>query len=67
MIIILIQVLIAVILLAAIVYVVKRFFPRSEYKKCPKCNGKGYWEAVRSREPCDLCAGSGKVHRSSER
>lgn len=28
---------------------------------CPKCEGLGYWEGVRSKETCDRCKGSGEL------
>lgn len=47
----------AIIVLVVVIMVMKA----SSYRSCPKCGGKGYWEAVRQRERCDKCRGSGKV------
>jgi hypothetical protein len=49
--------------LAILYFLIKRVIPPSDYKKCGKCEGKGYWIALRGRESCDACAGSGKVPR----
>lgn len=55
--------LIIVVIIAALFYVFKGFFS-SDYKKCHKCEGKGYWIALRGeKNTCDACQGSGKVLR----
>ena len=58
-----IRVLIAIGLLVGLYYLLKKAFPPSDFKKCGKCEGKGYWLALRGRESCDVCKGSGKVPR----
>ena len=44
-------------------FILKRLFAPSDYKKCGKCEGKGYWIALRGRETCDVCKGAGRVPR----
>jgi len=36
-------------------------FKRKPKNACPKCDGLGYWEGLRSKERCDLCRGTGIV------
>ena len=57
--------LLIIILLAAIVYyIIKKIIPKSEYRSCQKCNGKGYWIAMRGeKEKCDICKGAGMIPR----
>lgn len=61
----LIRLLFFILALAVIYFLVRKFFPASDYKKCDKCEGKGYWVALRGRESCDVCSGSGKVSRNN--
>ncbi|WP_344925731.1 hypothetical protein [Aquimarina addita] len=36
----------------------------TDFKKCGKCDGRGYWIAMRGeRDKCDVCKGAGKVSR----
>ncbi len=45
-----------------LVYLVKAMMPPpKDPNLCPDCEGKGYYEAVRGREPCRSCRGSGKI------
>ncbi len=45
-------------------YLYKQLYGNSTYKKCEKCDGKGYWRAMRGeRDKCDICQGAGKVIR----
>ncbi len=50
--------------LVGLYFLLRKLFPVSDYKKCGKCEGKGYWVALRGRESCDACSGSGKVLRN---
>ena len=37
----------------------------SNWRSCPKCEGRGFWRATRGeRDKCNLCGGSGKVHKN---
>lgn len=54
------------IILGVLYYLLKTFITPSDYKKCGKCDGMGYWIAARGgRDKCDICRGSGKVLRKS--
>ncbi len=34
------------------------------HNKCQKCDGKGYWRAMRGeKEKCDMCKGTGKISK----
>lgn len=57
-------VIIGVIIPAAYAY--REFFPPSEFVRCGRCDGKGYWYAARGRETYDRCKDSGKVRREME-
>ncbi len=35
--------------------------PFSDYKECPRCEGKGWWQNTRNREKCEWCGGNGRV------
>ena len=52
-----------VIVVLAVVILARRASP---YRRCAKCGGKGYWEAVRQQEKCDVCRGSGRVRKHPE-
>jgi DnaJ-class molecular chaperone len=53
--------------LIAIVYlVVKSLVRPSDFIKCGRCEGKGFWYAARGKETCDWCKGSGKLPRNPE-
>lgn len=34
---------------------------RARKHKCPRCNGLGYWDGLRSRETCERCHGRGRI------
>jgi DnaJ-class molecular chaperone len=58
------RVVITIIILALVYYLYRIMTGNSEYRKCQKCNGQGYWKATRGeRDKCDICKGSGKVLR----
>ena len=50
-------------LLVLAYFLLKRLFQPSDWKRCGKCEGKGYWIALRGRETCDVCKGAGRVPR----
>jgi len=33
----------------------------SDTKRCPRCEGKGWWQNTRNREKCEWCQGSGRL------
>ena len=41
--------------------VVRRLMKPSQFIRCGRCEGKGYWYAARGKETCDWCKGSGKL------
>jgi DnaJ-class molecular chaperone len=59
-----IRFLLIAVVIGALLYLFKGFFFNSDYKKCGKCEGKGYWIALRGeKNKCDACQGSGKIIR----
>jgi len=45
-------------------FFIRKLLGNSDHRTCEKCDGKGYWRAMRGeKERCDLCEGSGKVPR----
>ncbi len=48
-----------------IYFLVKKLVTPSDYKRCGKCEGKGYWIALRGRETCDVCKGAGRILRQA--
>lgn len=52
--------------LAGLYYVLVRIFNPSDFVRCGRCDGKGYWYAARGRETCDWCKGSGKLPRQKQ-
>lgn len=43
-------------------YLYRKLSNPSAYVNCGKCQGKGFWIAMRGeKEKCDVCMGSGKV------
>ncbi len=47
--------------LALIYIIVKLVSKPSEFRKCQRCDGKGFWYDARGKETCDWCKGSGKL------
>ncbi|MEO0899340.1 MAG: hypothetical protein AAFY71_23210 [Bacteroidota bacterium] len=33
----------------------------SSTKRCPRCDGKGWWQNTRNREKCEWCEGTGRL------
>lgn len=55
------RILIFAIIIGVILYFI-RAYGNQEYRKCGKCEGRGYWKGLRGeKEKCDICKGSGKV------
>ena len=48
---------------AGIYFVLKMLLTPSDYIRCSRCDGKGFWLGARGRETCDWCKGSGKLPR----
>jgi DnaJ-class molecular chaperone len=58
------RLLIILLIVGLLVYLVKSMTGSSEYKRCQKCDGKGFWRGMRGeKDKCDVCKGSGKVLR----
>ncbi len=58
------RILITLLILGLGYYIIRMVTGNSEYKKCQKCAGKGYWKATRGeKDKCDVCQGAGKVSR----
>ncbi|MEL6653857.1 MAG: hypothetical protein AAFQ87_23935 [Bacteroidota bacterium] len=36
----------------------------SDTKRCPRCEGKGWWQNTRSRDKCEWCKGSGRLPKN---
>ncbi|MEL7529952.1 MAG: hypothetical protein AAFN10_01515 [Bacteroidota bacterium] len=36
----------------------------SDSKRCPRCEGKGWWQNTRSRDKCEWCKGSGRIPKN---
>lgn len=53
--------------IALIYFLIKSFTKPSEFVKCGRCEGKGFWYAARGKETCDWCRGSGKLPRDPNR
>lgn len=53
-------------LAGAAYFVLSKLLTPSEYVRCFRCEGKGFWLAARGRETCDWCKGSGKLPRKSK-
>ncbi len=68
MIIIIVRVLIAALLIWGVLRLTK-FIIRKVVEKdmCPRCEGKGYWWGTREKEQCDMCFGTGKLQKFSEK
>jgi DnaJ-class molecular chaperone len=63
MIILAIRILVLVSLAAGVVYLLQKILTPSEFVKCGRCEGKGFWYGTREKEICDWCRGSGKIPR----
>jgi DnaJ-class molecular chaperone len=53
-------------LVAGVVYLIQKILVSSDFVKCGRCDGKGFWYTAREREKCDWCKGSGKLPRQKE-
>lgn len=42
-------------------FILKAFSKPDNFKKCSRCEGKGFWYDARGKEICDWCKGSGKL------
>jgi hypothetical protein len=58
----LLRILFIVALMGVGYYLYRKLSYPSAYINCGKCQGKGYWIAMRGeKDKCDVCMGSGKV------
>jgi hypothetical protein len=46
-------------LFKGILFVIHELF--SDTKRCPRCEGKGWWQNTRNREKCEWCKGEGRI------
>lgn len=59
------RILLFVAVIGAIMYAINLFMNPSEFIRCKKCEGKGYWLSTRGlRDTCDECGGAGKLKRA---
>lgn len=59
-----IRILLVAALIGAVTYLVNSLFTPSEFIRCSKCEGKGYWRSTRGlKDTCDDCGGLGKLKR----
>ena len=40
---------------------VNYYLNRPDPNACKKCQGRGAWDGVRGKEPCNECRGTGKL------
>jgi DnaJ-class molecular chaperone len=59
-----IRILIFIGLVAGIIFLLQKILTSSDFVKCGRCEGKGFWYTAREREKCDWCKGSGKLPRT---
>lgn len=47
-------------------FLVKAILPKllAAGKRCPKCEGQGWWPGNKVRERCDMCKGTGRIERA---
>ncbi|RMG23552.1 MAG: hypothetical protein D6730_14310 [Bacteroidetes bacterium] len=38
----------------------------SDTKRCPRCEGKGWWQNTRNRDKCEWCQGSGRIPKNAD-
>ncbi len=58
------RILIILFLVGIVYYFIKKLIPNSPFISCQKCDGKGFWIAMRGeKEKCDICKGAGKIPR----
>ena len=53
-------------LAVAAYFILSKLLTPSEYIRCSRCDGKGFWLAARGKETCDWCKGSGRLPRKSK-
>ena len=58
------RILVLIGLAAGVVYLLQKILAPSDFIKCGRCNGKGFWYGAREKEICDWCKGSGKLPRN---
>ncbi|WP_138657305.1 hypothetical protein [Maribacter algarum] len=58
------RILMLLLIIGLAIFLIRMVSNTSEYKKCQKCDGKGYWRATKGeKDKCDVCQGAGKVLR----
>ncbi len=56
-----IRLVIGIAVLVFLYVILKKLFTPSDFKKCGRCEGKGFWYNARGKEICDWCNGSGRL------
>jgi len=65
MIILIFRILIAIGVVVLLFGIVRKFLTPSEFIRCSRCEGKGFWYGARGKETCDWCKGAGKLPRNN--
>jgi RecJ-like exonuclease len=52
-----------VLAVAVALYLMRGMAKPSEFIPCDRCDGKGFWYAVRGKEICTKCRGEGTMRR----
>ena len=47
--------------IAALFFMIQWFLKPTDFIRCGRCEGRGFWYAARGKEVCDWCKGSGKL------
>jgi len=50
-------------LVTGVYFIIRKVLEPSDFVRCGRCDGKGFWYAARGKEICDWCKGSGKLPR----
>lgn len=58
------RLLLLLLFIGGLYFIIKKSKGDPYFIKCGKCDGKGYWIAMRGeKDTCDNCNGSGKIPR----
>ena len=58
-----IRIILLIALAVGVVYLLQKVLNRSDFIKCGRCNGKGFWLDARGKETCNKCKGTGELPR----
>lgn len=60
----LVRLILILIIIGAAYYLYKNILASAKFVKCRKCDGQGYWIAMRGeKEKCDVCRGAGRLNK----